>query len=171
MNDLQDRVLRGMGAILISIQTTEKMLQTIIDIVLPKGGVGDPEEFLKRLNTVDKRTIGVFINSLRDRVEIEPWFDAILTEFLTMRNNLIHDVERIPGFGLNSEKELLVASSYLKKLLDYSKIIQNTMFGLGRAWQNQNNIILPNFDATHDYVKHIDKTIAPLVDEIFSQKN
>ncbi|NBA86067.1 hypothetical protein GVN16_09860 [Emticicia sp. CRIBPO] len=109
MIDAQNTVLRELGLILITTQTTEKFLKVVIDFVLPKEGSFNVEDFLIRLNKGDKRTIGVFISLLQDRVDIVPWFDTLLTDFLKMRNDLIHDVDRIPGYGLTSDEELLIS--------------------------------------------------------------
>lgn len=158
-----------MGTLLIAMQTTEKLLQVMVDIALPKGGVIDPEEYLKKLNVIDKRTIGGFLKILRERANIAPTFDDALTIFLSMRNDLIHDVERIPGFGVNSEAELKVASDFLEKLMRYNNLVQKVIYGLGRSWQLQNGIVL-NDIGNDQYTKDVDQNVVPLIDVIFTQK-
>lgn len=170
MKELRERVLSLMGMSLLTTQNTELFLKTVVDITLPKGGEINTEEYLKRLKDGERRTLGTFISLLRARSEIDPSFDEILTNFLKMRNDFIHDVSRIPGFGITSEKELLFASEFLEKFLLSNDFIQNIMAGIVRSWEIQNDFAAPGTDYSHKYFKEIDSKYIPIANHILSSK-
>lgn len=154
-----------MGVLLITIQTAEKIIQMVITYVLPKENLS-LENLLKLQTEYRKSTLGHFIKELRKRTHIESSFDKKLSDFLEMRNDLIHDVRRIKGFDLNTEEGLSIASGFIKNLMEHANYIAGILAGLVRAWQIQNNINLGDAE-NNDFIRGIDKDFLPLINDTF----
>lgn len=113
--------------------------------------------------------MGYFINELRKRADIDPSFDANFSEFLDMRNDFIHDLDRVPGFTFSSKEGLIVAAKYINKLMELTDNVTKILIALGRAWQKQNGIKFDEID-NHAFFAQIDHEITPLVNDVFYKK-
>lgn len=160
-------ILAAMGILLKTLQTVEKLIKATIIIILPEDGIPlDLERLLAQDKKHARSVLGALLKELRKRADIDPSFDKILSEFLDMRNDFIHDLDRVPGFDLGTKEGRIVAINFINKLMKHTDTIMKMLFGLGRAWQKQNGIIFPEID-THELVGEIDNLYAPLVNDIF----
>ncbi len=83
-----------------------------------------------------------------------------------MRNDFIHDLERVQGFSLETKEGMSVAISFLNRLMVLTDTVAKVMFGLGRAWQKQNGIHFEGVDE-HEFTKVVDSEYLPLIEDIF----
>src|ERR1700744_1013441 len=92
----QQDVLALLGATLLIVQTAESVLRTCMTYALPKGGAITTVEDLERQTAEEaKKTLGYFLSQLRYRVDVEPQFDAELSDFLDLRNQMIHHLNKV----------------------------------------------------------------------------
>ncbi|MBA2435068.1 MAG: hypothetical protein H0W34_11520 [Pyrinomonadaceae bacterium] len=78
------------GLTLVELQGVEKLLKACYVFVL-RDANGNPLEDL-RDRTKRNRTLGQFLNALRQKSSIDPTFDEVLSNFLEHRNRFVHDL-------------------------------------------------------------------------------
>ena len=76
-----------------------------------------------------KRTLGDLVRELRSRVKIEPGFKDKLYHFLNMRNALVHNLDEVPGWDLDTKKGREFATKFLVELFTLSAEIAGVLFG------------------------------------------
>jgi hypothetical protein len=73
---------------------------------------GDATE-QERTDSLRAKTVGYLLHELRARVGIDDTFESVLSKFLAMRNTVVHNIDEIPGWSLDSEDGIAVAHSFL----------------------------------------------------------
>lgn len=132
LTEEQKEVLVGIGVATIAAQHTERLLDFSLTYVLQVRGALTVESLRK--HNLSKRTLGQVLSTLREHIGVEDRFDAYLTEYLNKRNALVHDLQRIPGWSLNSKDGIATAHAFLHRLLALDKIIVQVLVALFRAW-------------------------------------
>ena len=132
----QSDVLVSLGMSLIATQTTERMMSLCLTHILQLDGPLTLET-LERAKT-RRRTLGQVIEKMRDKIDLDERFDAILSEFLESRNLLAHRLSDVPGWGLNDAEGIASAHKFLNRLFALNSKITGTFGGLARAWAREN---------------------------------
>jgi hypothetical protein len=141
----QTAVLSSIGGALLATQTTERMISLCLTHILQLDGpltLGTLERTKTR-----KRTLGQILERMRDQIDLEDRFDAILSEFLESRNLLAHRLSDVPGWGLNDPAGIASAHRFLNRLFALNNKITGTFGGLARAWARANGY--PLFPEIH----------------------
>jgi hypothetical protein len=167
---LQKDALAAIGGALLIVQMAERMIKFCMHYVLQEGEGGLSYEKLKSLQAEEaKRTLGYFLAQLRRRVDVEASFDDQLREFLTLRNDLAHNLGDVPGVGFKDLKELEFAIEWAGRLSGLALHVHNVFMGLARTWQHQ--IGMRDDFANNEFFREIDTRFKPLVDQTFSAKS
>ena len=88
---------------------------------LPEGGALTLQKLESQQDR--KRTLGQFLTALKKLVELDEGFDAMLDEFLEKRNLLIHRIDEIPGWSLNTGPRLIASRRFLDRLLYLNDVV------------------------------------------------
>jgi len=163
-------VLVAMGVTVLLLQTTEKVIRLCMTLVLQKQAPFTLEALQEQEKAERTKTLGYFLAELRMRADIHDGFDALLEEFLQNRNDFIHDLSRVPGWGLDSPEQTAKAKRFIDQLIQQSEAVQKVFFGLISAWQEQvgmPKLALPN----HEWFAEIEAVYKPLADKIFFAKD
>lgn len=164
-----ETTLMAMGTALVSIQMTEKLLRVLLTYVFQKQRL--TLESLERQQSAERRkTIGYFLAELRKRVDVEPSFDAVLSEFLDKRNAFVHDLAEVDGLNLQSPEGIAVAKRFVHLLLHLNDQVTSVTLGVLRAWQKQVGFEIPTPAGGEVLFNRIDEQVVPFVDDIFGQK-
>lgn len=161
-------VLARMGGALVLAQAAEKALRLIMTFVLQKNPPLTIDNWSDRIETEERRTFGQFLSELKKRAGVDEGFDKLLTDFVTNRNRLVHDTDKIEGWDLSSEDGRKVAVLFLSRLSRQSFEIIKVLTGLTLRWQHRADLNVPVPD--DDIFREIEEKYAPLVDEIFFEK-
>ena len=60
------------------------------------------------------------MHELRARVGIDDTFESVLSKFLAMRNTVVHNIDEIPGWSLDSEDGIAELQLHTVSLASYS---------------------------------------------------
>jgi hypothetical protein len=124
-------ILARIGAMLIQIQRTELTVNFCIKHVLPKTARPTKDMFA---TAARRPPLGRLIAELHRHVAVPDSFRAILNEFLDKRNVLVHQIEFIPGWTLETEKGLAVAYRFLERLEGLERRVARIFGALLKAW-------------------------------------
>jgi hypothetical protein len=159
-----------MGATLSYLQTVERIFRFVTTYVIQDGD-GLSFEGLQALCKRDKKkALGYFMRQLREQSALPPAFDALLSSFLSMRNDFVHSHDRIPGWDVNTEDGRLVAHQFMSTLLQQSHKINEILIALVMRWQQDVGIQTSKFQEdqffTNAYLQYED-----LIDTFFNVKD
>jgi hypothetical protein len=108
-------ILESIGVILIAVQGAEKTIDLALTFVF-QGEERLTLQKLERLKAAERsRTLGRLLQQLRERVELSPEFDVLLTQFLSDRNTFIYRILEVPGFDLSTREGINAATAFLSR--------------------------------------------------------
>jgi len=162
-------VLIAMGVALLLLQTTERLIRLCMTLVLQKGEVLTLEVLQQQEECERNKTLGYFLAELRKRVEIDVRFDLLLKDFLKNRNDFVHDLTRVPGWGFKKAQDVTASKEFVYWLICQSEKVNKVFSGLIRAWQDQSGMVLPV--PKDEFFDDVEVNFKPIVDQIFSAKN
>lgn len=144
----EDRVgtLARMGEILLSIQDAEESLRFTMTFVLQKDGGLTLEKLEAQTAHEQSKTIGYFLGQMRHRVDVHPGVDAKFVAFLTLRNQMIHHIRDVPGWGLSTPEELSSANDFLTEVHVASTWVRFFLGGLMKSWASQVGLVTKHDD-------------------------
>ncbi|CAN5167718.1 hypothetical protein BH10PSE10_BH10PSE10_02890 [soil metagenome] len=124
-------VLARIGATLIQIQRTELTVNFCIKHVVPKTARPSKDLF-----TAEGRRppLGRLIAELHRHVAVPDSFKDTLAEFLDKRNALVHQIEFVPGWTLETENGIAVAHQFLGRLEALDRRVVRVFDGMLKAW-------------------------------------
>jgi len=160
----------AMGVAVLLLQTSEKVIRTCMTYVLQKKTPLTLESLHAQEKSERKKTLGYFLDQLRLRADIQVGFDALLEEFLTNRNYFVHDIWRVPGWGLESPEQTVKAKQFVSTLIEQSEAVTKIFLGLISAWQKQVGVPMNDL-SDHEYFPEIDNIYRPLVSQLFMAKD
>ena len=163
-------VLMAMGIAVLMLQTTEKVIRLCMTLVLQKRAPLTLEALQEQEETERNKTLGYFLAELRKRADIHDGFDLLLRDFLKNRNDFIHDLSRVPDWGLGSPAQTEKAKQFIHQLIQQSERVLKVFLGLVGAWQDQIGIpdsSLPN----HAWFTEIETIYKPLANQVFFAKD
>ncbi len=158
-----------MGVAVLLVQTTERVIRLCMTLVLPKDAPLTFEKLQQQKESERNKTLGYFLSELRKRVDLDEHFDLLLKEFLKNRNDFIHDLDRVPGWGFSKPQNVVASKKFVYQLIHQADNVTKVFSGLIRAWQEQTKMDIPGPE--HEYFDEIDKTFKPIVDRIFFAKD
>lgn len=127
-------VLAMIGATLLLTQSVEEALRVITTFVIQKGNGLDLKTLEAQTKAEQKKTIGYFIGELRKRADLREDLEGCLTSFLSHRNTLAHNIEKVPGWNLKTEEGREAARVFLAVLMHESSLLTTVFGALGNAW-------------------------------------
>jgi hypothetical protein len=165
----QREVLALLGATLRMVQMAERMLRACMTYALPKGGVTTADTLEEQTTEEAKKTLGYFLGQLRRRVDVEPGFDIELSDFLDLRNRLVHDLDSVEGIDFATLEGRVIADAFIRTTATKSVHIIKVFTGLLRSWAEQVGIQVEMPDKFGANVfDEIDTIYKPMVEELFS---
>jgi hypothetical protein len=169
MNPEQKDVLFRVGAALIFMQSVEGLIRLCMTLVLQKDGPLTLEKLERQTAAELKRTLGYFLGELRKRAALEEGFDKLLQTFLEERNLLVHDVDSIPGWNLQTSEGCKTGREFVDAFILKTLEVQKVFAGLLRAWQEEANFDVP-FPIEDEFFAEIDRDYKFRVNDIFFEK-
>ncbi len=169
MNAEQKDVLMRIGAALVFVQSAEQVIRLCMIFVLQKDSPLTIEKLEKQTREERKKTLGYFLGELRKRADLDESFDALLEEFLEERNILVHNVDDVPGWNLQTTEGRKIASAFVDGFIRKTVEILKVFAGLIRSWQEQTNFDV-SVPTAEEFFAEIDTDYKSLVDDIFFEK-
>lgn len=132
------QICEQIGALIITMQTTERLIHTTLSYALPSaGGYNSLDDLLSEVRKNEGATLGRLIAKLKQRVELADDFEDVLRAFLKDRNALVHDLQRVPGFDLSSREGRAVAGAFLANLAENHLVVMKVFVSLLSDWSSQ----------------------------------
>jgi hypothetical protein len=148
MTDAQKSATFTTGITLQGVQGVEQILGFCLRLVFPT----DPSLSLAALYTMDagsrKRTLGQLVVELRKRVEVQSDFDAMLREFVELRNRFVHHLFNERDCTLATDESCTRAVEVMRRLQLLTWDIQNILMAYNLLWVQHSGI--PEFDAVSE---------------------
>jgi hypothetical protein len=162
------QALALLGGVLLTLQSAEQIVKLCMTYVFPKECNPTLEQIEAQKSEEAKKTLGYFLGQLRKRAAIDSAFDETLREFLLLRNQFIHNLNTVQGFGFDTPEEIAVVVSYTGRLFTLAREVHGVFLGAARAWQDQVgiNTDLPD----HEFFEHIDLVYKPLAGTLLVPK-
>jgi hypothetical protein len=158
------------GFALVYLQSVEKNIRFCATYVLQ----GDAEltwEKLQRIKGQEKKkALGYFLGKITERAQLFPAFDSLLAEFLTNRNDLIHNQDKIPGWNLDTDEGILAARTFVFSFIRQAHAVNEIFAAIMRKWQIQANIETPVAPEAEEYLNQIDGRYGHLINILFTAK-
>ncbi len=163
-------VLLAMGVAVLMLQTTEKVIRLCMTLVLQKQAPLTLEALQEQEEVERNKTLGYFLAELRKRADLHDGFDALLKDFLKNRNDFVHDLSRVPDWGLGSPAQTTKAKRFIYRLIQQSETVLKVFLSLASAWQEQ--VGMPEPSVPNDaWFTEIEAVYKPLVDQMFFEKD
>jgi hypothetical protein len=143
LNEQQQTILTSMGATLILLQATEKIIDLCMTFVFQKASLLTLEGLERQQKEERKKTIGYFLAELRKRADLDDKFDQMLRDFLDHRNTFIHRLDDVQGWDIDTPDGRQVAAQFISKLASLNGRVLFTFCGFLRAWQKQTGMDVP----------------------------
>lgn len=170
MKPEQKDILMRVGAALIFVQSAERLIRTCMTFVLQKDEPLTLEKLERQTDAERKKTLGYFLAELRKRAALDEGFDKLLRDFLEQRNLLVHDVDSIPGWNLQSSDGCKRAREFIDAFILSTLEVQKVFFGLLLAWQGQVDFDIP-VPPEDEFFAKICRDYMPHIDDIFFEKD
>ena len=113
----QQDVLLAMGVAVLILQATEKVIRLCMTLVLQKQAPLTLEALQEQEEIERNKTLGYFLAELRKRADLHDGFDVLLKDFLKNRNDFVHDLSRVPDWGLGSPEQTAKAKRFIHRLI------------------------------------------------------
>jgi hypothetical protein len=161
-------VLTRIGLALLLVQSTEQVIQTCMTYALPADCALTLEKLEREIAQKRKKPLGQFLTALRQRADLDDDFDAILKEFLEMRNTLVHRLDELDEvWSLEKESGLREARQFVGRLLELNQIVLTVFLALLRTWQIEVKL---NIEAPEEIFREPPEYYASLANSIFFKK-
>ena len=128
------------GMTLSLIQTTESLIHQTLLFVFQEGDSLDLEAWKKQEKFLERKTLGQLIFVLRKRVGIDDSLEGLLTNFITNRNVLAHNLSSIKGYDMDSEEGRKAIHNFLAQLFDTTTRIMRIFTAINLSWSEQTGI-------------------------------
>jgi ferritin len=122
-----------------------------------------------------KKTLGLLINALRERVVVHPSFDGLLRAFLKHRNSFIHDLDRISGLDFDTKDGQRKFMEFLTTLFRENSEVTAIFAAFIDAWAKQVGIH-PKLHQTNTefyssiFYAQMQKSISPVLNQLVTKK-
>ena len=152
------------------IQSVEKNISFVTTYVLQD----DNPLTLKKLNSIEKKkrkkALGYFLGKVKERADLFPALEELLSDFLKNRNDFIHNHDKIPGWDLHTEEGRDVAKQFTVNLWRQAHKINEIFAALVTRWQEQTGIYPPEPHGGEAYIQELDDKYGALIDVFFTEK-
>jgi len=166
-NDQED-IYSLIGLTLCFIQQVESTLNFVLTYVLQDDEPLTIQNLEQLKRKERKSTLGYFVKKLKMRAELLPALETLLDEFLTNRNDFVHNQKDIPGWDLQTKEGEAVAREFTIKLLLQGKKLLETFYALIIQWDQHVGLNTPF--PNEQFVRTIDEQYGWLVDSLFTKK-
>lgn len=158
-----------MGFTLTVMQSVEQTLRFVSTFVLQDG----VELNMARLESINKKerkqALGYFLGKIRNRTELLPHLDNVLTTYLNNRNDFIHNQGAIPGWNLAFEEGVAVAIAFTFNLLNQAHRINEIFSALMMDWGEQIGLDIPE-QIDIQYLEEVRNNYGELIYIYFTKK-
>lgn len=159
-----------MGVALLLVQNAERVIRLCMTVVLPKQASITLDSLQQQEESERRKTIGYFLSELRGRANIDEGFDLLLTDFLKNRNDFVHDLSRVPAWGLRTPEQSAAALQFVHMLIRQTDGVLKVFAGLVLAWQEQNAMSTPRMP-DHEWFSDVNATYKYLSTHVFRRKD
>ena len=127
-----DSIYNEAGKTLGMIQLADSLFKSVLQICFPGEKFNNKEVWDSNEAALNKATLGKMIKILKERVEITEVFNENLNEYLRMRNDFIHNWDKIDNWG-NDE----FAIKFMVELQKYAAWVFYVMVAVINMWSEQ----------------------------------
>jgi hypothetical protein len=140
MTDAQKSATFTAGITLQGVQGVEQILGFCLRLVFPTDPSLDLASLYKMDDVSRKRTLGQLVGQLRKRVEVQSDFDAMLREFVELRNRFVHHLFNEPECTLATDQSCSRAVEVMRRLQLLTWDIQNILMAYNLLWVQHSGI-------------------------------
>lgn len=139
MTEAQRKVVFEIGLTLHGVQVTEQGFAFMLKWVFPKDSAMDLKTLYAMDKGTQKHTLGQLLVELRKRLDVHAEFDAMLAEFLDLRNRFVHRLFNEKECSLATDEGCIFASKIMERLQFLNWDIQRLTMGYNLLWAEHNS--------------------------------
>lgn len=158
------------GVALVNIQSLESLMKFCTTYVFQEGEFIDFEGIRRLESKEKKKTLGYFIGRVKERTEVHPNLLRLFESFLENRNMLVHNVDSIPNWNLNTIEGTNTAKQFVGNLIRQTRKLTHIFSALMSAWQRQVGCEVELSEGDKQVLDDIQLEYGPLIDELFTEK-
>ncbi|HAS6505923.1 TPA: hypothetical protein NGT97_004491 [Vibrio parahaemolyticus] len=158
------------GVALVQIQSLESLMKFCTTYVLQEGDFIDFEGLTRLEKKEKKKTLGYFIGRVKERADVHPNLLRLLESFLENRNMLVHNVDSVPDWDLNTIEGTKAAKMFVGNLIRQTSVLTHIFSALVNAWQQQVGLGVKLSDSEQKVIDEIHLEYGPIIDELFMEK-
>jgi len=151
------------GFALVYLQSLERSVKMCTTYVLQDGEALDLAK-LQQLQESDRRkTLGHFTRRIKERTSVHPMFEDLIDTVVRDRNDLVHNVDRIPGWSLEQQEGIEVATKFVTQLLHRAHFLNEVLVALSAQWIRQASLDVSTSAEVQAYIDNVEKAYGELI--------
>lgn len=164
LTDEQTETFTWIGLALLLVQGAEAALRSSLRLPFHSGGDRITVESLEADDEhVRRKTLGQLIGKLRQRAEIAPAFETLLSGFLTNRNRLVHHLS--DEFDHSSAEGRIGSTAFCRLVASEAAEVMGVLYAVQLAWmdlleESVPGLSLPREPVLEDFRPWIDRARA-----------
>jgi hypothetical protein len=163
-----DEIREVIGSLLITTQGVEHHINQCLRLVIRFRQATTIDEIYALKEPEKKKTLGSLLGELRERVSVEPSFDALLKSFLENRNTFAHRMSFLPGWTLETKAGRRVAMEFLKRYSGELAQVQYIFMAFAREEDIRLDRNIPIPEGSESFFATRDKEYVPLVEGLIA---
>lgn len=165
---LLEQLMADIGTAVVQAQLAEDIIRHTLLYVLPGRPMRTLKAFLKAEAALTKITLGTMTKTLRERTELHPRFDAVMTRFVEDRNTLIHHVKNVPGFNGHHRYGYAQARAWVTSFSGLCHLVIRVFSALMISYTKGRSADVAPPQSIRDFVG---EDLVGLIDEFFMPKS
>lgn len=165
-----DDIYSLLGFAITHAQSVEQQIRFCTTFVLQRKGPLTYEKLVAQEAEEEKKTLGYFFEQIRRRANLHPGLNKAIDEYLSMRNDLVHDTSRIPGWDLGSAEGIEVANKYLWNFIRRGGRLMEVFAALTLEWEEQVGYSTSQDSENPEFFSSLREKYAHLIPGLFGHR-
>ena len=158
------------GVALVHVQVLESLMRFCTTYVIQEGDFIDFEGITRLNKKEKKKTLGYFIGRVKERSEVHPQLLELLESFLENRNMLVHNMDSIPNWDLNTTEGTNAAKLFVSNLIRKTRVLTQIFSALAASWQQQVGLEIELSESEQQALNEMNLEYIHLLDDLFMEK-
>jgi len=174
MNPQLENFLPQIGAAVVVSQTVERVIKTVLLLVLQGDDPLTASNFNGRSTEMSKKTLGLLFQRLRERADYHPLIEEAFKRHLAARNSLIHQIDSVPGSKLQNSEDVEAFSEFLRQFSTDTNTLFRFFSALIYSWGKKIGIPVDTLVPERDFEEMERlagfKSLLPFLDDLIYAK-
>ena len=175
MKQDQQKMVTAVGTYIMLSQSLERMLKTLLVVVLPDEPLADVVTFERKSAEVGNKSLGYLIRNLKTRANYHPTIEKTLLRYRQRRNQIVHDFHSVPGSNFETPDDAANVDTFMTENFDDLYFLIRFFSALLYSWGPKVGAPfdeLPLRETINDIERKLHfKAMIPILDELIFSKS